>query len=585
MVLTYRKHGSHGSTSVSEASGNKASPVPVSTLIPTDACLNHHEWAVHDKPLAGLKLDRQWPTGHQDTMTAISATGLIYLLCSALMSAGRLLPPQNLTVDMLDFKGKAKWDPDPGNPPHTTYTVELQPIGEAWTESCTGITATKCPLMFNLTLDDLLKSYYVRVKAMYRGESSTWTNHDTIQPYGDTLLSAPIMHLSYRERNISIHIDMPQSVLTVRPQLKYFIQVFEETDWLNVSGKCIKGESGESSRVCMNLTPGQNYCVKASAVLAQQQRKQHLYSRDCISLPNEASAILWHAVMGALLLLAVIVTLTLAALHYYLKPRASELHMPKSLKMVRGASGAVATILSEVPILTMYLWHTSASLESCVTPPGKQPFVPCEYELRSWHIGDEESIGHSDVLPGPTEQESTGNQLLPAPCTYLEALDNDGDRVKDWDEDGDKQGYRSCSPEGTGCTAEALLREQQGNGRWQLEQAPSLDVPMTSLSLCIDSGEEASREAREIDSDGEGGANVDEGAELLGCSFRDSLGYLPGALENFEDPYTKRSISTYISGYEPRPEPSSQDPFHSALRMTLSPASPLFEQSVLYLKR
>ncbi|KAJ8347541.1 hypothetical protein SKAU_G00261300 [Synaphobranchus kaupii] len=443
------------------------------------------------------------------------------------MSAGRLSPLQNLSVTFLDFRGKVNWSPGIGNPPGTTYTVEMQLIGEEWSrlETCTNIEFTSCPLIFNL--NDLLGSYCIRVKASWRGNNSRWIRTDTFQPYGNTLLSPPTLNVSIQESDIYVHVHMPQVVLSVLPKLKYSVQVYENN-------------SGDHEEV--------NFTMHVNKLMRSQQTEPHPSSETCVKLPDNTSDILKHVAMATILLLLVIIALIITFMYIYMKPRVSDLYTPSSLEGVVGAGRALMAIPPEAPYLLASLCVITTFFRSGMTLE-YQSSCNWGYECRvSLSCPDQTA----DLPPPPPDEEELEKQHFLSPCLYSGALDEDG------------QGSRIS--EGETHNAQLLFEERDR----QLDQGfPCLDVPMSSLSLCLNSGEPWDS-CGEGDSVGEEEAEMDLGTKLLVQSWRNSAGDLFGALETIDElcPLNKSHLPgtgpAYATGYEPHPNPTNYEPISSA---------------------
>ncbi|KAG9351487.1 hypothetical protein JZ751_022737 [Albula glossodonta] len=487
-------------------------------------------------------------------MTQSSIAGLTCLLCCVLLSAGALSPPQNLSVEFLDFRGEVTWSPGPGNPPNTTYTVELQPMGrDKWSQkySCTDIRSTICTLIFNLTEDDLIASYFIRVKASWKGDNSTWTELDSVQPYGETLLSAPTLDISVHERDILVHIRMPQSVLTLLPQLQFRIQVFESDcnnherknldtifykDTRSASydkvSQCMETlETGQTSLSCKDLTLGQCYCVSASAIHKQQQNKPHYESEECVELPGNTSDMVKHVIMAIILLMAVTAILIITPICCYLKSGESE-HMPNTLDIGRAERTVMATP-GESPTFLASLCIPSSSSGSNVN------FLVGELPSSSGYEGRETWFCPVQSSNSPlclVDDQPLDGQLPPLlPSSFSGALDEDEDGCR-------------TSEEETIAT-HPLLQDLQEEGAWQLHGATLCqDVPISSLSVCLNCEQEGS------------GSIDNEGAELQvevePVSQTDSSGYLSSALGALEEPqFLNEPSPTYSSGYMSRPDP------------------------------
>ncbi|XP_061105307.1 cytokine receptor family member B12 isoform X2 [Conger conger] len=493
-------------------------------------------------------------------MSWSSITGLTCLLCCVLMSAGRVSPPGNLRVTFLDFRGEVNWSSGKGNPPGTTYTVQVKPIGENWTqlENCNNIETTTCPLIFNLTLNTLMESYHVRVRASWEGKTSSWTNLSTsIQPYGNTLLSAPTLDISIQERELHVHIHMPWLVLDLLPNLRYNVQVFENNSGTLHVDKCSRREG--SSYVCRSLHLGQNYCVTATAIHKHQQTKPHLSSEKCVTLPDNKSDKPMHIAVISILLLLVIIALVICFMYLYIKPRPSDLYTPSSLKAVGGASRTLMVIPTEVPSLFSSMWVITPSLSSSMTLPEHQSSCNWGYECRVG-LSCLEQTANLPLLPA--EEEELEEHLL-SPCLYSGALDEK------------EQGYR-ISEEGIRSTQPRLEKMD-----WQLDQGYQ-DVPISSLHLCMDTAEpwEGCGESDRVSQEGE---ETDEGTQLPGLPWRNSSENLSGSPETPDKPKTldkSDPLPTFPTGYEPHANPTSCEPISTAC----SP-SPTFGQSSLYLKR
>ncbi|XP_034149438.1 cytokine receptor family member B12 isoform X2 [Esox lucius] len=124
---------------------------------------------------------------------------VMWLQCSICLwilwpSAGCLLPPQNVTIEFLDFKGRVHWMASADHRNNTHYYVEMQQLGEQWQSvNCNAITMTSC---LDIPLEDHIKSYDVRVRAENRGQRSNWTHlKQTVSSYANTVLSAPDLRL------------------------------------------------------------------------------------------------------------------------------------------------------------------------------------------------------------------------------------------------------------------------------------------------------------------------------------------------------------------------------------------------------
>ncbi|XP_036823073.1 cytokine receptor family member B12 isoform X1 [Oncorhynchus mykiss] len=141
---------------------------------------------------------------------------VMWLQCSICLwiflwpSAGCLSPPQNVTVEFLDFQGRVHWLAGAGNTNHTHYSVEIGALSESWWQpcNCSNPVAMACPL--DIPLEDLLKNYNVRVRAELEEQTSDWKYlENTVQPYSDTVLSAPSLELWVENQSLCVQLHHP----------------------------------------------------------------------------------------------------------------------------------------------------------------------------------------------------------------------------------------------------------------------------------------------------------------------------------------------------------------------------------------
>ncbi|TRY99642.1 hypothetical protein DNTS_004831 [Danionella cerebrum] len=111
---------------------------------------------------------------------------------SGKMTQRELSPPKNLTVSLLDFTVTTEWLPGEGNPPGSRYSLEFSDLNQVsqgkWTKSpdYTDIDTLKCNWSFGQP-DDHFRSYFVRVRSIYKEMKSNWTTlPKSFQPYEDS---------------------------------------------------------------------------------------------------------------------------------------------------------------------------------------------------------------------------------------------------------------------------------------------------------------------------------------------------------------------------------------------------------------
>lgn len=217
-------------------------------------------------------------------------------------------------------------------------------------------------------------------------------------------------------------------------------------------------------------------------------------------------------------------------------------------------------IPTETPPLSSSIYVTTPSLSSSIMFQEYQSSCNWGYECRAI-LSCTEQTADLPLLPADEEEL----EELP-PNLYSGILDEE------------EQGKGILEGE----TQNTQLRLEKMD--WQLDQGipGCLDVPMSSLTLCLNT-EEPWEDCGGSEGVGKEGEEMDVEAKLRGQSQRNSAGNLSGSAEtlNEQHPIEKSDSSpTYSTGYEPRANPTSHEPISSAC----SP-SPMFGQSVLYLRR
>uniref|UniRef100_A0A674DHJ4 Uncharacterized LOC115189763 n=1 Tax=Salmo trutta TaxID=8032 RepID=A0A674DHJ4_SALTR len=240
-------------------------------------------------------------------------------------SAVCLSPPQNVSVEFLDFQGRVHWLAGAGNSNHTHYSVEIRALSESWWQpcNCSDPVAMVCPL--ENPLDDLFKNYNVRVRAELEEQKSDWKYlENTVQPYSDTVLSAPGLSLWVEE-------NQTLCVLLHHPAQNIF-KLYNITLLKNVqehNATIMTDIVSASKRVFHNLSPDHTYCLLASA--NHYSLRRHMTAQGCVNLtrhrPDQQKLV--GMAVGVFLLMAVLIGL-IAVTRYVLK---STDHTPKALSV------------------------------------------------------------------------------------------------------------------------------------------------------------------------------------------------------------------------------------------------------------
>ncbi|XP_064820291.1 uncharacterized protein LOC135538310 isoform X1 [Oncorhynchus masou masou] len=238
---------------------------------------------------------------------------VMWLQCSICLwiflwpSAGCLSPPQNVTVEFLDFQGRVHWLAGAGNTNHTHYSVEMQAFGESWWQpcNCSNPVAMACPL--DIPLDNLLKNYNVRVRAELEEQTSDWKYlENTVQPYSYTVLSAPGLELWVENQSLCVQLHHPaQNIFKF-----YNITLLKNVQDHNATVMS-DIESG-SKRVFSHLSPDHTYCLLASA--NHHSLRRRMTAQGCVNLMRHRPDTQGHQrlvgmTVGVFLLLAVLIGL------------------------------------------------------------------------------------------------------------------------------------------------------------------------------------------------------------------------------------------------------------------------------------
>uniref|UniRef100_A0A8C7I280 Fibronectin type-III domain-containing protein n=1 Tax=Oncorhynchus kisutch TaxID=8019 RepID=A0A8C7I280_ONCKI len=268
---------------------------------------------------------------------------VMWLQCSICLwiflwpSAGCLSPPQNVTVEFLDFQGRVHWLAGGGNTNHTHYSVEIRALGESWWQpcNCSNPVAMACPL--DIPLEDLLKNYNVRVRAELEEQTSDWKYlENTVQPYSDTVLSAPGLELWVENQSLCVELHHPAQNIFKFYNITLLMNVQEH------NATVMSDIESGSKRVFSHLSPDHTYCLLASA--NHYSIRRHMTAQGCVNLTRhrpdtQGQQRLVGMAVGVFLLLAVLIGL-IAVTRYVLK---STDHTPTALGVCVRSAGCMVT--------------------------------------------------------------------------------------------------------------------------------------------------------------------------------------------------------------------------------------------------
>ncbi|XP_052368437.1 uncharacterized protein LOC127906149 isoform X2 [Oncorhynchus keta] len=391
---------------------------------------------------------------------------VMWLQCSICLwiflwpSAGCLSPPQNVTVEFLDFHGRVHWLAGAGNTNHTHYSVEMQVFGESWWQpcNCSNPVAMACPL--DIPLDDLLKNYNVRVRAELEEQASEWTYLEhTVQPYSN-MLSAPGLKLWVENQSLCVELQHPaQNIFKL-----YNITLLKNVQEHNATVMS-DIESG-SKRVFSHLSPDHTYCLLASA--NHYSLRRHMTAQGCVNLTRhrpdtQGQQRLVGMAVGVFLLLAVLIG-PIAVTRYVLK---STDPTPTALGVCVRSAGCMVTPEQVVCLPVMCGTAPSGYLRAVMT----------------FHLDDH--LETETLLPCSLDNHLETETLLP--CSLDDHLETETLLPCSLDNHLETETILPCSLHTDIGSASPLtvftLTISGGNTKWTQDQRLGATSPHTLLSL------------------------------------------------------------------------------------------------------
>ncbi|KAM9344394.1 uncharacterized protein KZ484_016726 [Pholidichthys leucotaenia] len=240
---------------------------------------------------------------------------LLILLILLLYSAAASLPaPINPTVDSANFRHILRWDPGPGTPPGTNYTVsqrnrrhwksiQSEPTNRTWSR---------------LKLKKDVEYYYFRVQASHNDVLSPWSSQTKrFTPTSDTRIDPPQVSLTGHGHCLQVDVSLPKPDKS--SGISDITKIYgDRFDVFWKKGKEGKAEGmlqdGKSFNIS-NLEKGVEYCV---------QVKLHTNQNTLISPSNwtcsftspvdQSRGRIIGAVIGVPVVLVAVVTLCLLVL-------------------------------------------------------------------------------------------------------------------------------------------------------------------------------------------------------------------------------------------------------------------------------
>ncbi|KAK6305830.1 hypothetical protein J4Q44_G00246100 [Coregonus suidteri] len=224
------------------------------------------------------------------------------------------LTNQNVSVEFLDFHGTVHWLAGADNTNHAHYSVEIQALSESWWQpgNCSNPVAMACPLDIPLTC--LLKNYNVRVRAELGEQTSAWKYLEaTVQPWADTVLSAPGLKLKVENQSVFVSLRHPsQNIFKL-----YNITLLQIAQHHNTT--VLSDVESGSKREFSLLPPDHTYCILASA--NHYSLRRHMTGERCVKMPGQPSlvAVTVGVTVGVLLLLLAVLICLIAVRRYFLR--------------------------------------------------------------------------------------------------------------------------------------------------------------------------------------------------------------------------------------------------------------------------
>ncbi|XP_065140224.1 uncharacterized protein [Paramisgurnus dabryanus] len=345
-----------------------------------------------------------------------------------------LLPPINLTVEVLDFMATVQWLPAPGNPSGTTYTLEFTPVENIsvgkWNHSanCGNISTLKCDLTFDQQPNELFANYakyYVRVKTMLNGTSSNWTTTLKSFELDDTRLSSPEVKISTNQQNITIifshRLESKRGIT-----LEFFLYLFENDPAGKSKG--VGQKSTSTSPYTFHDVPlGNNYCINVSASHRKAYRENNYNTTKCFFLTDSSERSSGGLVVIVTVVFFIAVALSCVCVYqrYRYKYIIKNLQIPEALRVIPGTKRVLKFGLENLHQITQTKSNELTSTEDCVSASEEDntllyhPRKSTSVILNLLSVDEQKAVVHQ---PNPDEDAETLNPCL---SNYKEAANMD----------------------------------------------------------------------------------------------------------------------------------------------------------------
>ncbi|XP_023669400.1 cytokine receptor family member B12 isoform X2 [Paramormyrops kingsleyae] len=307
-----------------------------------------------------------------------------------------------------------------------------------------------------------MKRYFLKIVATSGTESAEEKYPRSFQPYGDSIISAPVLKVSVP--NQSIYVEMWHQLESMPFKLNYSInltKVSQDGSIPVVSNTTVSPWTFPTTL----LSPG-NYCV-SSSVFHKQQMQIHQQSKKCVSLklPEPGYGGQYLKVVVPILLVGSLTVLILVAVIYYTRPKPAVCDMPvlldpSDIKPVVTTMTLPMDVIS--PLTDLHVLSTSMGGRS--EPPAKKLAPSWDYTARGTSLYQSRI---SAWLPSLGAEGLTESRSPSLESMYRQALDDD----------------LSCDPGGPTHSPELPLDELEGDATSQTHWILLHDVPLDSLVL------------------------------------------------------------------------------------------------------
>ncbi|XP_069744894.1 interleukin-10 receptor subunit beta-like isoform X2 [Narcine bancroftii] len=213
----------------------------------------------------------------------------------------KLPSPQNVKMHSINFKNVLQWSPVTYHKGDVNYSVEYQSYYDNQYEQgshekgCTHISITECDLSNTLAI---MVSYYLRVRAEYKGKTSEWANVVQFEPFDETEIGPPLSVIVKPRLNmLDIKITEPVNENVNISMREYFPDLaYEVSYWEDAEEKKIESTYIQQKMVALaNLKPWTTYCLKVKPFL--ENRKTHPSSVICETTKDDGRVAEWKIII------------------------------------------------------------------------------------------------------------------------------------------------------------------------------------------------------------------------------------------------------------------------------------------------